>query len=73
MYAPEASDRFWLDFVNIGLGLVVLISVLVVGGGIVRELAHRVSQRKKHADDHAFETPGLGVTMADGGKRIDRE
>ncbi len=72
MYPPEAADGFWLDFTNIGLGLVVLICVLVVVGGIVRELAHRVSRGKRLADDHAFETPGLGVTMADGGKRIDR-
>jgi len=72
MYGPDAPDTFWLNFTNIALGLVTVLCVLVVAGGVVRELLHRRAQRAlAGADDHAFATPALGVTMADGGERID--
>jgi len=70
MYAPDRPDTFWLDFTNIGLGLVTLVCVIAVLAGVARELGHRFVYRKKLADDHAFETPELGLTMADGGERI---
>jgi len=39
----------------------------------VRELLHRRGQRAlAREDDHAFATPALGVTMADGGERIEK-
>jgi hypothetical protein len=72
MNGSVGPDTFWLDFVNIGLGLVVLLCVLLVAFGVVRELRYRLALRGKTVDDHAFETPELGVTMADGGKRVDR-
>jgi hypothetical protein len=72
MYAPDGSDTFWLDFTNIALGLVTLVCVLAVVAGVVHELGHRLANRKRLTDDHAFDTPDLGVTMADGGERIDR-
>jgi hypothetical protein len=72
MNGPTGPDTFWLDFVNIGLGLVTLLCVLLVGFGVVRELRHRLALRRTFVDDHAFEAPELGMTMADGGKRIDR-
>ena len=72
MYAPDGSDTFWLDFTNIALGLVTLVCVLAVVAGVVHELGHRRSHRRRLGDDHAFETPDLGVTMADGGERIER-
>jgi hypothetical protein len=72
MYGANSPDTFWLNFTNIALGLVTLLCVLAIAGGVVRELLHR---RAQHAlareDDHAFATPALGVTMADGGERID--
>ena len=73
MYGANGSDTFWLDFTNIALGLVTLVCVIVVAVGVVRELGHRLSRAKKLADDHAFETPELGLTMADGGERVDRK
>ena len=73
MYGSDGPDTFWLNFVNIALGLVTLSCVLVVGAGVVQELRHRFARRARAADDHAFESPELGMTMADGGKRIDRE
>jgi hypothetical protein len=72
MYAPDGSDTFWLDFTNIALGLVTLVCVIAVVAGVLYELGHRLAHRRRLADDHAFETPDLGVTMADGGERIDR-
>ncbi len=72
MSGATGPDTFWLDFVNIALGLVTLLCVLLVGFGVVRELRYRLAGRGKTVDDHAFETPELGLTMADGGKRIDR-
>jgi hypothetical protein len=73
MYGADGSDTFWLDFTNIALGLVTLVCVIVVVAGVVRELGHRHLHAKKLADDHAFDTPELGLTMADGGERIDRK
>jgi hypothetical protein len=72
MYGADGSDTFWLDFTNIALGLVTLVCVIVVVAGVVRELGHRLTHAKKLTDDHAFDTPELGLTMADGGERIDR-
>jgi hypothetical protein len=73
MYGPEGPDTFWLNFTNIALGLVTLLCVLVIVGGVAREIVHRLRRRALgRADDHAFATRGLGVTMADGGERLDR-
>jgi hypothetical protein len=72
MYGANSPDTFWLNFTNIALGLVTLLCVLAIAGGVVRELWHRREQRVlAREDDHAFATPALGVTMADGGERID--
>jgi hypothetical protein len=71
MYGTGGPDTFWLDFTNIALGLVCLICVLAIGAGVVRELVHRLRHGRALHDDHAFETPELGLTMADGGERID--
>jgi hypothetical protein len=71
MYGADGADTFWLDFTNIALGLVTLVCAIVVVAGVVRELGHRLAHAKRTVDDHAFETPELGVTMADGGKRLD--
>ncbi len=70
MYGSDGPDTFWLNFTNIALGLVTLLCVLVVVGGVVREISYRFSRRKKLADDHAFVTPELGLTMADGGEKL---
>jgi hypothetical protein len=74
MYGPDGPDTFWLNFTNIALGLVTLVCVLVVVGGVARELLHRYERRAlARDDDHAFATPGLGVTMADGGERVEKD
>ena len=71
MYGPNGPDTFWLDFTNIALGLVTLACVLVIAAGVGRELLYRLRRRAVTEDDHAFATPDLGVTMADGGERTD--
>ena len=54
------------------LGLVTLLCVIAILGGVARDLLLRWERRAAALeDDHAFATPGLGVTMADGGERID--
>jgi uncharacterized membrane protein YeiH len=67
------SDTFWLNVTNIALGVVTLVCLLAVAGEVVRELLvrHRASAALRE-DDHLFAVPGLGLTMADGGKRVDR-
>lgn len=65
------SQTFWLDLTNIGLGLATVAGLLVVGYGVTLELLHLT--RVRHAtrdDDHVMLTPDLGLTMADGGRRI---
>ena len=77
MYGADGPDTFWLDFTNIALGLVTLACVLAVAAGVLHEMAdrrRRRADRRRTAedDDHAFVIPDLGLTLADGGKRIDR-
>ncbi len=76
MYGADGPDTFWLNFTNFALGLVTLACVLAIAAGVVHELADRKRRRadgKRTAedDDHAFVVPELGLTMADGGRRID--
>jgi hypothetical protein len=72
MYGPDGPDTFWLNFTNIALGLVTLACVLAVVGGVASELRQRLARRAlAERDDHVFATPSLGVTMADGGERLD--
>jgi hypothetical protein len=79
-------STYWLTVTNVVLGAVVLICCVAVAIGIVQELAAR---RKKAAamtkldrevadlvsvyGGHAFQVPGLGVTMADGGEQLDKK
>ena len=79
-------STYWLNFMNIGLGAVVVICCAAVAFGVVQELAAR---RKKRAsisaldrevsdllltyDGHVFDVPDLGVTMADGGEPVEKK
>jgi len=74
---PETA---WLNITNIVLGVVVVLCVVVMLGGIAHEFISRARKRRRIDaeldrdmrllnDDHAFSSPGLGITMADGGER----
>lgn len=75
MFDASDPNLFWLNVTNVVLGLVVLTCCIVLGYGIVSELVKRIRVPKLSflpADDHSFVSPDLGMTMADGGERIDR-
>jgi hypothetical protein len=66
---------YWLTFMNVALGVVVLICFAAVGVGILQELAARHRRRVAVAQmdqelSHMFHIPSLGVTMADGGEEL---
>jgi hypothetical protein len=65
-------NTFWLDFVNIALGLVTLLCLLAVLVGVGYELVYRLHGRTEPQDDRLLSTPELGRTMTDGGERLDR-
>jgi DNA-binding IclR family transcriptional regulator len=79
-------STYWLTLMNIALGLLVLAACLAVAFGVVQELAARrkKSAAMSHLDrevadlvssygSHAFNVPGLGLTMADGGEERDKK
>ncbi len=74
------SDTTWLVITNIVLGVVVVLCVAVMLGGIAHEFISRARKRRRidaeldrdmrlFNDDHAFDSPTLGITMADGGEQ----
>ncbi|MCC7499858.1 MAG: hypothetical protein IT160_19920 [Bryobacterales bacterium] len=76
------GDTFWLNVMNIGLGVVILICVMVIAAGIGKDLLARRARRLVMASQaegdlralvgeggDLFAVPGLGLTMADGGEQ----
>ena len=74
---------FWLNVMNVALGVIVLLAVLLLAYGVVWELA--VRQKKRHGVrnldaemqamlrnefSHSLSVPELGLTMADGGEHV---
>ena len=75
MFGIDLGDpkTLWLNIANIALGVVTLLCFAAVGWGAVVEAVRRLRARAAvgvEADDHAFAVPGLGLTMADGGRRF---
>ena len=80
-------STYWLTITNIALGVVVLICCIAVTIGVLQELNEKRKKRavlkgldKEVADlvasfhdSHAFHTPELGITMADGGEPLNRK
>lgn len=80
----SVPSPYWLIVMNVVLGAVVLICCAAVGIGILKELAAKKKKKAELAkldrevadlvasyrDGHAFNLPGLGVTMADGGEDV---
>ncbi len=70
-------ETFWLTATNIVLGLVTLVCCVALFHGIYLDLKARLATKRAAVpvttDDHAFVIPMLGVTMADGGERTDKD
>ena len=64
------GETLWI-LMNWVLGIVALASFIVITLDIVRGVRLQLQGRRQTVpnDDHAFDVPGLGLTMADGGER----
>jgi hypothetical protein len=76
---PKDDWVFWLNVTNIALGVVVFLAVVIVAYALVWELVGRYKKSRNVANlgtelaavmPDGRLVPGLGVTMADGGERI---
>lgn len=75
MFNFNDPETFWLNVTNIALGVVTLVCLIAVATVVFKEVLARVRQRAAvlvERDDHAFVMPELGLTMADGGERLDK-
>lgn len=67
-------ETLWLNITNAALGLVTVICIVAVVRVALQEWLWRATEQAKVAlpdDTHAFDIAGLGITMADGGERLD--
>jgi hypothetical protein len=75
------SQTLWLNLINLSLGLVTLIAFAAIGYGLWQDVRAKARKRAEANamnravrdlvggfDGHAFDLPGLGLTMADGGE-----
>lgn len=68
------DEAFWLNVTNLVLGIATLACLVVIGYAVLKDIRERVRARATESgkeDDHAFVIDGLGLTMADGGEKID--
>ena len=89
MFGVNWSDpeTLWLNLTNLALGVVVLLCLGAVAVGVIQELHAKRKLRVEmkgidgelrdlvstYRDGHAFDVPGLGLTMADGGEPLDEK
>ena len=80
-------STYWLTITNIALGVVTLICIGAVAVGVIQELAARRKKSAELSrldaevadlvasfrDNHTFDVPGLGLTMADGGEDLGKK
>jgi len=74
---------FWLNMTNIALGVITVLALLVVVGAVGWDLLARGVRKAREAhslgadlramlaESHTLSVPELGLTMADGGERIE--
>jgi hypothetical protein len=69
------DETMWLNVTNIALGVVVLVACVVVARVFAAELFERVRHAfaLKHSPAHELFVSDLGLTMADGGDRIEKK
>jgi len=74
MFNVVQAETYWLNVTNIILGVATLACLLGVGWVIMREVIARIRERAmvtSFDDGHLFVLHDLGITMADGGEKID--
>ena len=75
---------FWLNMTNLALGIITVLALAVVFVAVGWDLLVRKFQQTHamdrideelqamlHAGSHSLSVPGLGLTMADGGEKIE--
>lgn len=68
------AETMWLNITNFGLGVVTFVCIAAVAWGVLSEVFAKSRARAAAAlDDHAFAMPGLGLTMADGGEKVEEK
>lgn len=85
MFGVSWNDpqTLWLNIINLSLGIVTLVCVAAIGYGVLQDVRKRTRKRASARaidgeanalissfGDHAFDMPGLGLTMADGGEPV---
>jgi hypothetical protein len=73
MFNSMDSETLWLTITNVSLGIVALVCIIAVGVVLTKEILAGVRSKVRIPelqDDHSFMLRDLGITMADGGKRI---
>jgi hypothetical protein len=67
-------ETLWLNLTNAALGLVTVVCIVAVVRVALQEWLWRTTEHPQPVlpdDTHAFDIAGLGITMADGGERLD--
>ncbi|MCK9408677.1 MAG: hypothetical protein WCX28_11960 [Bacteriovoracaceae bacterium] len=76
MFESMDSETLWLTLTNVGLGIVTIACIIAFGVVAAKEFfadARSKVRVPQLQDDHSFVLDDLGITMADGGKRIDEK
>jgi hypothetical protein len=74
MFQLTDPQTFWINTTNLALGLVTLCCAALIASVAVNELIDRFIARLAASTpdaDHALHLPGIGMTMADGGEKLD--
>ena len=67
-----SDPRGWQNITNVLLLLVATVAAVYVGIGAYRQ-ARAKSRLPRHEDPHTLVLPDLGITMADGGEKIEKK
>ncbi|MRR12674.1 hypothetical protein EG835_09505 [bacterium] len=72
---PTDTEILWLNLTNAGLGLATLAGIAVLAWAVLREVAEKAKSRAsaRALDPHSAFIPELGLTMADGGEKVDAD
>lgn len=72
---PTDTEVLWLNLTNAGLGLATLAGIAALAWAVLRDLREKAKSRVAvhDLDPHAAFLPELGLTMADGGEKVDED